>query len=421
MRSIWLSFLVACTQPNPLVCDGGDCGAPACSARTCADFAGDCGIFPDGCGAVVSCGCALGLSCMSGICKIVPGCTPAVCGQSCGSFDDGCGGSLECSCGAGASCVSGQCVGCVPVGCGAGECGQKSNGCGTVIDCGACATQGWTAIGSFSEEMRRVFATPAAGLWIADVNGNVYHSNDDSQFETQHVQAHLSEVFALDGDVWVAGSDGISHKGAADSGFTVAPTSPKNTGGLHGVPGRVFAVTSDGVSGTMAISSDGLAWSSITPSPAPPLLFAVYAATTTEAFAVGAGGAIFHTTDASHWLKQTSGVSVDLAAVWGTGALLLASGRGGTILRSTNQGVSWTKIVSGTSSDLFGLWGSSASDIWASGANATVLHSSDGGVSWTRESGLPVASSVVLFSVFAGGGKVYAVGQNGAVLVRPAP
>jgi len=50
-----------------------------------------------------------------------------------------------------------------------------------------------------------------------------------------------------------------------------------------------------------------------------------------------------------------------------------------------------------------------------------VLHSVDGGASWAPETGLPVASTATLFSVYEAGGKVYVVGSGGIVLVRPSP
>lgn len=295
------------------------------------------------------------------------------------------------------------------------------DGCGTTLNCGPCPTSQWTAIGSFSAEMRRVYQTPTAGVWIVDFDGNAYHTNDDSQFDTLKVQSMGgSEIFVLGGDVWLGGGDGISHKGSGDSSFTLLAGSPKNTGGLHGVAGGFFGTVANGTTGDLLRSTDGLTWSTITPSPAPMNMYAVFAASATEAFAVGAGGAIFHTTDGAHWQKQTSNFSGDLAAVWGSGSLMLAAGRTGTILRSTNQGVTWTKATSGITSDIFGIWGRSTSDIWASGAAATVLHSTDGGVTWSRETGLPLSSStLVLFSVFeTDGGKVYVVGQQGVIWVR---
>jgi Photosynthesis system II assembly factor YCF48 len=462
MKFAWLILLAGCVRSNPTwtACDGGACvctprtcadlaggcgafpdgcggtvvcGCPSgqhcsnvrcvndngCTPRTCADFAGSCGSFSDGCNSTISCGCPSGQSCSGGVCKTPNGCTPETCADFagfCGAFADGCNGTLSCGCPSGDVCTSaGEC--CTPLGCALGDCGMLSDGCGNTIDCGPCPVSPWKAIGSFSAEMRRVFATPAAGVWIADFTGTVYHTADDSSFATQKVQSQLSELFILDGDVWVGGADGISHKGPLDAGFTLSPTGPKNTGGLHGVPGSLFATTAN-TTGDVAHSSDGTTWTSIAPSPSPASLFAVFAPSSTEAFAVGHTGSIYHTTDASHWVKQTSNVTVELPAIWGSGSLLVVTGLGGTILRSTNQGTTWTKATSGTTNDLYGVWGRSTTDIWVSGQNATVLHSTDGGVTWTQETGLPISTGI-LFSIFeTDTGKVYAVGQNGAILVR---
>jgi len=77
----------------------GTCSCP--TLKTCADFAGQCGEFPNACGGTVKCTCAdhglpsydtCGGSQQSGVC----GCTKTPCGSHCGNVDDGCGGQVYC-------------------------------------------------------------------------------------------------------------------------------------------------------------------------------------------------------------------------------------------------------------------------------------------------------------------------------------
>jgi len=394
---------------------GGSGGT--CRPVSCADAGANCGTIADGCGGTVACGDCGTFAICGGAGPNRCGdaaCVPRSCaeqGALCGQISDGCSAVLDC----------GQCT-CVSTGCAGqnGTCGSIIDNCGFPRDCGPCPDSPWKPIGNLTTELRRVFLT-SSGLWIVDIGGNIFHSTDDTQFTSQKLQSSLSELYVAGADVWAGGADGISHKGPSDSTFTLLPGSPKLTGGVHGVPGSLYADTFD-TTGGVYHSSDGLTWSSVTPSPAPASLNALFVSSASEVFAVGLGGSIYHTIDGgASWASQTSGVTGDFAAVWGTGSLVLASGRGGEIVRTVNGGATWTKTNSGTTAVLYGLWGSSATDIWAVGQNATLLHSNNGGVDWTPETGLPIAPTATLFSVYEASGKVYVVGSAGIILVRPSP
>ena len=395
----------------------GTGGGGTCRPISCSDVGANCGAIADGCGGTLACGACGSPSicggggpnrCGDGVC------VPRSCadqGATCGQISDGCSAVLDC----------GPCA-CVSTGC-AGQnatCGSIIDNCGIPLDCGACPASPWTSIGNLTTELRRVFLT-SSGLWIVDVDGNVFHSVDDTQFTSQKVQTSLSELYVDGAEVWVGGADGISHKDASATTFTLLDGSPKLTGGIHGVAGSLYADTFDTTGGVFH-SVDGVTWSAVTPSPAPESLNALFASSASEVFAVGLAGSIYHTIDGgASWAKQTSGVTGDFAAVWGTGSLTLASGRVGEIVRTINGGATWSKANSGTTALIYGLWGSGSGDIWAVGQNATVLHSTDGGVNWTPEGGLPVAPTATLFSVYEASGKVYAVGSGGVILVRPSP
>ena len=145
-----------------------ECGGP-CKPLTCDDLGVGCGIHGDGCGGSLDCGgCATGEFCGGGgpnacgplpeavVCKTkAEACDEA--GLDCGWVSDGCGGVVDCgSCPVGTLCggdgrhnVCGAAPipdggsACVPldetVACAGKDCGEQSDGCGGLIDCGSCA------------------------------------------------------------------------------------------------------------------------------------------------------------------------------------------------------------------------------------------------------------------------------------------
>jgi hypothetical protein len=144
---------------------------PICTPRTCAQQNIQCGPTGDGCGNVIQCGnCTPPQTCGGGG---TPGhcggnnmCMPASCASqhlNCGPAGDGCGNAIDCgtcmppnTCGGGG--VPGVCGtggpgtdgglgnldggsgGCVPLTCADQQftCGLAGDGCGGVINCGAC-------------------------------------------------------------------------------------------------------------------------------------------------------------------------------------------------------------------------------------------------------------------------------------------
>jgi len=93
--------------------------------------------------------------------------------------------------------------------------------------------------------------------------------------------------------------------------------------------------------------------------------------TITEKFAVGYG-TIAHF-DGSTWTSMSSGTSQDIRNVWGqTSTDIFAVGAGGVILHY--NGSAWANINSGTSLEIFSLWGSPDNQIYAVGASGTILH-----------------------------------------------
>ena len=99
--------------------------------------------------------------------------------------------------------------------------------------------------------------------------------------------------------------------------------------------------------------------------------------------ATSALGSLFTSVDGSKWAAQNSGTVNNLRAAASSGSLLVAVGSNGTILTSTNGGVSWTKENSGTTANLVTVvW--SGKQFVATGIGA-ILSSPDG-VTWTSHS-----------------------------------
>ena len=140
--------------PTGQTCGGGgipsQCGAPACTPRTCA--AGQCGQAGDGCGGTLTCAtCGAGQTCggggTAGVCGTGTTCNPSVCptpapNSVCGPVANGCGGVNNCGCAAGVPCVNGTCgvPACTPRTCAqaGANCGQLGDGCGGTLACGGC-------------------------------------------------------------------------------------------------------------------------------------------------------------------------------------------------------------------------------------------------------------------------------------------
>jgi len=125
-----------------------DCSGNPCINDTCDQATGKCLPKP------------LGTACTdtdgrAGTCIFLPAwppshspecrCTQTTCaaqGKNCGTISDGCGGILDCgACAGGNTCTNNVCT-CVPTTCAAQgkNCGTISNGCGSQLNCGSCVS-----------------------------------------------------------------------------------------------------------------------------------------------------------------------------------------------------------------------------------------------------------------------------------------
>jgi len=73
------------------------------------------------------------------------------------------------------------------------------------------------------------------------------------------------------------------------------------------------------------------------------------------------------------WTSMTSGTTSDLFAVWAdTTTDAWAVGTSGAIVHW--NGTAWAAVPSGVTNYLYGVWGSGPSDVWAVGETGTTLH-----------------------------------------------
>jgi hypothetical protein len=180
-----------------------------------------------------------------------------------------------------------------------------------------------------------------------------------------------------------------------------------------------------GDNGSSWRSSDGITWTAFTAPTTGQLNGVVYGLS--KFITIGAGGFIAYTTDLSStgtWTQASSNTTSSLNALASNGAIVIAVGDNGTILRSDN-GASWSQASSTTSQHLYGI-SYSGSGVWSAvGAQGTLLTSSDSGVTWkaaTANTSNDLRSAVAQTSVVTTNGStsisysVVAVGDKGTVL-----
>lgn len=200
---------------------------------------------------------------------------------------------------------------------------------------------------------------PAVNMWAQATSGT-----------TQQ----LLSVWGTSGsDVFAVGYGGtiLHSNGTAWSAMT-SGTSSYFVGVAGTSSSDVWAV------GGAVLHYNGSAWS--TAGGSFPLLYAAWAASPSDVFAVGANGAIWHY-NGTIWSAMTSGTTQSLMAVWGSSSVdVFAAGYGGAIVHY--DGTQWSAMTSGVTQRIQGLWGTSSSDVYAAAYDeAKLLHYN--GTSWS--------------------------------------
>ena len=116
--------------------------------------------------------------------------------------------------------------------------------------------------------------------------------------------------------------------------------------------------------------------------------------------AVGEAGTIIKTTDGGiSWFSQSSGTSDELNSVYfvdsNTGWIV---GRGSTILKTTNGGTNWISQASQNYDPFYSVFFINSSTGWITGEDNTILKTTNGGTDWTFQQGtFPKSCTINLF------------------------
>jgi photosystem II stability/assembly factor-like uncharacterized protein len=116
-------------------------------------------------------------------------------------------------------------------------------------------------------------------------------------------------------------------------------------------------------------------------------LYDVECVSANQCWAVGAGGTILHTSDSGlTWVPETSGTTQDLFGVDFVDSLNgWAAGSGPVILHTADGGAHWTSQPPGTANNLMDVAFADANRGWASGVSGTIVGTTNGGTTWAGE------------------------------------
>jgi len=132
--------------------------------------------------------------------------------------------------------------------------------------------------------------------------------------------------------------------------------------------------------------------------------------------AVGDAGTIVRTTDAGvTWQARPSNTAFNLNDVWFTSAQTgFAVGHGGTVMRTRDGGSTWSRLLNVPASEnLFGVCFADTSRGWVVGGSGTILRTGDGGATWTRRNPTAQVLRSVSFSDSLDG---WSVGDAGVIV-----
>jgi len=184
----------------------------------------------------------------------------------------------------------------------------------------------------------------------------------------------LLAVWADPRGAMIATGVGYSGYRSDDAGASWVPCIGGPGPELFGVWGNgaslAYAV---GTLGRISESMDGgYGFSAIDPVDVGATFKAVWGSGANDLYVVGAGATVVHF-DGQAWAEQDAGAVADLDGVTGHGRDVFAVGGTGTILHSSDGGVTWTAQVSGVAADLHAAWASAEGEVWVVGAAGTIL------------------------------------------------
>ena len=190
----------------------------------------------------------------------------------------------------------------------------------------------------------------------------------------------------------------------AVGGSVALAVTATDTAGAAVSPSRLAWVSSNtlvarvGSTGTVVAQGEGHAW-----------IFASGANRTDSVLVV------VHTQ--AGWYAQTSNTLNNLNAIHASadGRSVWAVGDAGTIVATSDAGVTWATQVSNTAFKLNGVYFTSPTSGWAVGNNGTVLATANGGAGWTRLSNVGASENLQAVR-FVDATHGWAVGSSGAIV-----
>lgn len=277
----------------------------------------------------------------------------------------------------------------------------------------------WQTIGSFPQGTQRVRNPSWADIWLAGSDGKTHRSftRGGSWMTRQSFTQNIRGFDAQSGAVAIGTpEDRIVQTASSGVQWSQGETLPET-----GISVDYASAASAWVVGTGGeirhTENGGKTW--IQQTTAPPFtgtLNGVAAFNENTAWIVGQGERIFSTTDGGGtWQERHSGPN-DLREVMPfsqTGAWTV--GVNGTVLRTTNGGANWDRFTTNPPSHLYGLVALDATNAWVGGSNNTILHTDNGGSTWTATpSPAPPTATIIDFS--SNGPNMLAATASGLVM-----
>jgi len=207
--------------------------------------------------------------------------------------------------------------------------------------------------------------------------------------------------------------NGVALSGATAAAFTLSPVQPADAGSyIVKITGPAGSITSNPANIAVAVTPS---FTLRNPTAALGSLLAVsYGAG--KFAAVGVGGRIVTSPDATAWSLSATVATTTLRGVAHNGSLWVAVGDGGVIFTSPDA-IVWTQRTSPTTQTL--LWVTYANNQFlACGNSGTILVSPDG-IDWILRPPLTPAVTQQLTSITGRFGAYVAVGQTGTILTSP--
>lgn len=137
---------------------------------------------------------------------------------------------------------------------------------------------------------------------------------------------------------------------------------------------------------------------------------------------VGQRGKIAKSTNGgTSWIMQSSGVQSWLNSVYfidaNTGYIVGSKDSNRVVLKTTNGGSVWQILLRNNLARLYSVWATSSQSVYCVGDSGSVIYSSNGGISWTNQSsGTGATLRDVIFKNYSSFSLGWIAGKNGTIL-----